>query len=148
MASEFNSVLGLLQEQEVDFIVVGGVACALNGFVRTTEDLDILVRVTPENIDSLFAALSNWGEGFVRELERADFDLIPGAVRLVEDFPLDMFTLLAGKTYDDFCAVARATEDGLKYLPPAALIETKQGSVREKDRIDIAALRRILHQES
>ncbi len=143
MDTDFGVVLALLQKREVEFIVVGGVACALNGFVRTTEDLDILVRSTPENISRVFAALSRWGDGYIRDLTPEDFAPIPGAIRLEEDFVLDMFTLLADKTYEEFLPDTRETEDGLKYLSPAGLIETKRNSVREKDQIDVIAMRRL-----
>ncbi len=115
----------------------------MDGFVRTTEDLDILVRSTPENIDRVFAALSKWEGGYIRELSPEDFEPLPGAIRLEEDFVLDMFTLLADKTYEEFLPETGETEAGLKYLSPAGLIETKKGSVREKDQIDVVAMRRL-----
>jgi len=50
---------GLLEElladlvaAEVGFVVVGGIACALNGVVRTTEDLDILIDSSPSNLSN------------------------------------------------------------------------------------------------
>ena len=42
MTSGFLDLLKLLLDREVDFLVIGGVACALNGFVRATEVVDIL----------------------------------------------------------------------------------------------------------
>ena len=33
-----------MSQQGVEFLVVGGVACALNGFIRATEDVDILIK--------------------------------------------------------------------------------------------------------
>lgn len=50
MCDEFADILGLLQRHEVAFMVVGGVACALHGFVRVTEDVDVLVQASPANI--------------------------------------------------------------------------------------------------
>ena len=38
----FEKLLIMLSDGGIKFIVAGGVACALNGFVRATEDLDIL----------------------------------------------------------------------------------------------------------
>ncbi len=148
MELDFAAVLEMLRNADVRFIVVGGVACALNGFVRATEDVDILVRPDAANVRRLLACLRDWGEGCANELSPADFSLIPGAVRVVEDFPLDMFTVLAGRTYDDFLPYARETKHGIRFLGPRALIETKRGTHREKDAIDILALRRILADES
>jgi hypothetical protein len=46
--SQFEKLLVDLARAEVDFAVVGGVAVSLNGFVRATDDLDILVQEAPE----------------------------------------------------------------------------------------------------
>ena len=99
---DFEELLQLLSSNSVKFIVVGGVACALNGFVRATEDIDILVEPSEENIKKMLDTLLNWGEGYSRELNVKDFPVSPGAIRIIEDFPLDIFTILNEKTYDDF----------------------------------------------
>ncbi|NOY82490.1 MAG: hypothetical protein GXP31_15940 [Kiritimatiellaeota bacterium] len=147
MELDFADLLKMLRDAGVEFIVVGGIACALNGFVRATEDVDILVRPDAANVRELLNCLSKWGQGYANELSPADFTLVPGAVRVVEDYPLDMFTVLAGRTHDDFLPHTRTTEHGIRFLDPQALIETKQGTHREKDAIDILALRRILADE-
>jgi hypothetical protein len=70
-----------------------------------------------------------------------------GAVRVIEDFTLDLFTLLRSHTFADFAGTARSVEvDGvsIRYLSPQALIELKSPSIREKDQLDVASLRRIV----
>jgi len=148
MELDFAGLLEMLHKADVEFIVVGGVACALNGFVRATEDVDILVRTEPTNVEKLLECLREWGQGYAGELSLSDFSLIPGAIRLIEDYPLDMFTVLAGRTYDDFLSYTKTTEQGIRFLGPQALIETKHRTHREKDAIDILALRRILNEET
>lgn len=91
---DFEKLLLMLLDGGVKFIVVGGVACALNGFVRATEDLDLLIEASEKNIDLMLKILKRWGNGYADELDVADFPVSPGAVRLIEDFPLDVFTLL------------------------------------------------------
>ena len=49
----FESVLAALSRAEVRYLVVGGVACVPNGFVRTTDDVGILVDGEAENIRRL-----------------------------------------------------------------------------------------------
>lgn len=144
MTSGFLDLLKLLLDREVDFLVIGGVACALNGFVRATEDVDILVDTAEANLDRLLEALASWGEGYARELDAEDFGLVPGAVRLVEDFPLDIFTVVSGRTFADYAPQARRSAGGIRYLAPSDLIRTKQGTHREKDQIDILALQRLV----
>jgi len=39
----FEKLLVALAEAEVRFVTVGGMACAFNGYVRATQDVDILI---------------------------------------------------------------------------------------------------------
>ena len=46
MDTPYEKLLAKLARADVKFIIVRGVAVALNGFVRTTEDIDILVEAS------------------------------------------------------------------------------------------------------
>ena len=133
-----------LASAQVDFAVVGGLAVIFNGYARFTLDADIIVDDSPENLDRLLAVLRSWGEGWARELSPEDFTPEEGAVRLVEDFELDIFTRLRGRTLSDFRPDLRHLEHSgilIPYLSPAGLIHCKEGSSREKDQIDVAAMK-------
>ena len=143
-----EKLLADLVSAEVRFLVVGGIACALNGFVRTTEDLDLLIDAEPANVRRLLDTLAGFGDGYARELEVADFGDEEGAVRLVEDFPVDIFTRMGGRRYDDLLPY-RELHDGevpIPFLGVEGLILLKSKSPRPQDRIDVEALRRILAQ--
>jgi predicted nucleotidyltransferase len=145
MNTPYEKLLESLAKSEVNFIVVGGVAVALNGFVRTTDDVDILIERSPENVTRLLAALASFGDGHARELSFQDFDEAEGAVRVIEDFPLDIFTVMRGESYSDLADYRRQTTiNGAKidFLNADGLIRLKANSTREKDQIDIAALRK------
>jgi len=45
----------------VDFLIVGAYALAAHGFPRTTGDIDLFVRPTPENAARVFRALAEFG---------------------------------------------------------------------------------------
>ena len=147
MPETFESLLVKLAHAEVDFLVAGGVAVCLNGFVRTTQDLDLLLEASSSNLQRLLGCLADFGEGFARELSPEDFPLEEGAVRVIEDFTVDLFTLLRAHTFADYEVTARRLEtEGvvIRYLAPEALIELKSQSMRDKDKLDVAALRAIL----
>ena len=55
--TDFNSLLHLLTENEVEFIIVGGAAATAHGSARLTLDLDIVYRRSIENIERLVEAL-------------------------------------------------------------------------------------------
>jgi len=150
MDTPYERLLENLARAEVNFIVVGGVAVALNGFVRTTEDVDILIERSPENVGRLLDALSGFGEGHARELTAADFDDAEGEIRIIEDFPLDVFTVMRGTRYADLIHSIRRTRINdmeLQYLNAEALISIKEKSQREKDQIDVSALRSARERE-
>ena len=90
-----------LRNSGVDFLVLGGAAVSLHGFPRMTTDIDILLRNTPENIARFASAMRGWGAGLGADITPAELQG-PGCVRIVEDFPLDVFTLLNGKPYEYF----------------------------------------------
>jgi len=146
MDTPYEKLLADLARADVRFIVVGGVAVALNGFVRTTEDVAILIGRSPDNVERLLGALASFGEGHAGELSWADFEETEGAIRVVEDFPLDIFTVMRGNRYADLIDSVGKTKIGgaaIQFLNADGLIRLKENSAREKDQIDIAALRRL-----
>jgi hypothetical protein len=146
MVNTFEGLLALLVAKEVRFALVGGLAVSLNGFVRTTEDMDILVDDHPSNLQNLLNCLAEFGEGYARELAPADFVDEEGAIRIREDFDLDVFVRMSGRKYQDLTADIQfhETTDGTRvpYLSAAGLIRLKENSHREKDLLDVAALKR------
>ena len=147
----FEKLLVALVRSGVDFAVVGGIAISMNGYVRATEDADIIISDTPENLHKLLPCLEQWGEGWARELKVEDFVVQEGSVRLIEDFILDMFTRMRGKSLDDFRPRLRYLETSgvrIPYLAPEDLIFLKQGYWRDKDKLDVQAMREIIARES
>lgn len=142
----FESALVALSRGEVRYLVVGGVACGMNGFLRTTEDVDILVDAEPQNLRRLLDVLATIGEGHARELRVEDFTDEEGCVRLIEDFPIDLFTRMGGRRYADLLPYRRvlAGPAPIPYLDAEGLILLKQGSTRPQDRLDVDALQRIV----
>ena len=151
MDTPYEKLLAKLARAEIRFIIVGGVAVALNGFVRTTEDIDILIEASAENVTRLLDELRNFGEGYARELSPADFSDSEGAIRIIEDFPLDVFTMMRGKRYADLVGSTKTTridDVEVRYLNSEALIALKSDSQRDQDRIDVSALRALKDRNS
>jgi len=150
MEPSFEKLLVLLADAHVDFVLVGGLAVTLQGYVRFTEDVDLLVDSDPDNIRCLLESLANYGEGFARELSTEDFLVEEGAIRIVEEAEqcqIDLFTIMSGRTFSDVIKDADSfTLQGreIRYASKGSLIGWKERSVREKDRLDASALRRLL----
>ena len=65
-------------------------------------------------------------------------------------FDLDIFTRMKGKSIDDFRPRFRYIESGgvrIPFIAPDDLLFLKQGSWREKDQIDVAAIKEIIERE-
>ena len=55
--TDFNALLRILTESNVEFIIVGGAAATVHGSARLTVDLDIVYGRSRENIERIVKAL-------------------------------------------------------------------------------------------
>lgn len=53
----FKELIERLTDEGVEFIIVGGFAGTVHGATRSTEDLDVIYRQTPENIQRVVRAI-------------------------------------------------------------------------------------------
>ena len=149
MEPSFEKLLVLLAEAGVNFIVVGGIAVSIQGYVRLTEDVDLLIDDSASNVKRLLDRLASYGEGFARELSPEDFNDEEGAIRIVEEAEqcqIDIFTRMSGRHYSDVIEDADRFEAGgyqIAVASKGSLIGWKSKSVREKDQFDAQALRRL-----
>src|SRR6056297_1056771 len=58
MTPSFREILEVLNQHQIEFIVVGGVAAVIHGAPSTTFDLHTLVRLNEANAERLARALS------------------------------------------------------------------------------------------
>ncbi|MFW6303758.1 MAG: DUF6036 family nucleotidyltransferase [Candidatus Sumerlaeota bacterium] len=140
-----------LGRRRIDFILVGGLAVDLCGFARSTIDMDIVISSDPENIRSLIGALEYFGEGSGAQLTENDFPLKEGCIRVNEAFPLDIFTMMSGKTWEDllpYTSITTIENIPIRHLSPEGIIMLKAGSTRPKDQLDIQAMQKIIDNSS
>ena len=50
---DFEELLRLFEEHQVDYMIVGGYAVAFHGYPRFTKDIDLFFNPSDENIDRL-----------------------------------------------------------------------------------------------
>ncbi len=58
---DFIKILKGLNEKEIKYIIVGGIAVNFHGIPRMTYDLDLLVKLSDENIKKLINLFKAWG---------------------------------------------------------------------------------------
>lgn len=152
MEPSFEKRLVRLAGANVDFVLVGGLAVALNGYVRLPEGVDLPVDTDPGNVQRFLDVLAAFGGGRGGGLSLADFHEEPGAIRIIEASEsclIGLFTVMAGLNHRDLVVDAETATIGgraIRYASKSALIRLKSGSVREKDQIDVFALRGLLEE--
>src|SRR5438132_1257792 len=105
---DFRSILQVLADHQVDFIVIGGVCAGLHGAPLTTLDLDVVHSRAPENLDRLQQALQEL-DAFYREHQTRRLTptlshlASPGHQLLLTRFgPLDLLgTISRDRGYED-----------------------------------------------
>ena len=58
---DFQDFLKAFNNNEVDYILLGGYAVILHGYSRTTGDMDLFVRRTKKNYEKIIAAFHEFG---------------------------------------------------------------------------------------
>jgi hypothetical protein len=61
LEKDFREFCLLLNEEKIDFLIVGGYAVAFHGAPRATGDIDILIRPEHEYVVRLLAAVKRFG---------------------------------------------------------------------------------------
>jgi len=140
-------LLGRFRDEGVDYVLVGGQAMRLNGYLRATEDVDVLVKPTRANGEKIIRALSFLVAS--RELDAAWF--VPSEdgnvenIRVADDLLVDLLFSANGETFESVQPYVRElTIEGtpVKVLNIDGLLKTKT-DYREKDLLDKQVLSRI-----
>lgn len=115
-----------------------------------TEDVDVLIGHSQLNVERFLRVVSSFGEGYASELTYEDFPLEPGAIRIIEEsigLAVDVFVLMKQHTLENFSdnilTFTSRNHIEIPYLDREALVYLKSGPAREKDLIDISALRKL-----
>lgn len=144
-SSDLLKICNALNRAGARYIVIGGMAMVLHGLNRGTEDIDLLVDRTVENIARLREALSILPDNAVREVRDSDIEEY-GVVRVADEVVVDLMGSACGIDFNAAEAEIDWREiEGIRipFASPALLLKTKQ-TVREKDEIDRLYLRRLL----
>jgi hypothetical protein len=155
----FFDLLRVLSEHEVEFVLIGGFAVALHGYVRATKDIDIVPEESRVNLTRLWSALADLD---ARPAELQDFQpkelpvafSLDGLVEGGGNWALytrlgriDVMQWVQGVDgYDELRAGAVQVDEpsiGRPIWVAGAddLIAMKEAANRDIDRIDITALR-------
>jgi len=146
---EMLRVLRAFDREGLDYVLIGAAAMGFHGVVRATEDLDLFIKATAENVERLKRAFraAYVADPNIDEIRAED---------LLGDFPAVRYYPPSGDLYFDvmtrlgelvnFETVAQEIKEvegiRVRVATPAALYRMKKATVRPVDWQDAEALRR------
>jgi predicted nucleotidyltransferase len=140
---DFQEFLRLLNDQKIEYLIIGGYAVGHYGYVRYTGDLDIFVDLSRENAVRLTRAFRDFGF----DLPEVTPELFLNKGRIVrighEPMRLEILNDIDGVRFED-CYANRNEVDlgGVKasVISLPHLLQNKRASGRAKDLADVEAL--------
>ena len=146
MEDALLDLLRRFQDEGVQYVLVGGQAVRLTGFVRATEDIDILLPSSIENGRRVIRALAFLPSG--KDLQADWFEVSPGEpenIRIADDLLIDLLFAANGQTYEslqDSVSTLQIEGVAVRTLDIEGLLKTKT-DYRPKDQIDREVLQRL-----
>ncbi|GAB1233280.1 nucleotidyltransferase [Ferrigenium sp. UT5] len=134
-----------LNDNGVDYLLIGGYALFAHGYERATTDIDLLVPATIEVGEKIKKALLVLPEKVAAEIDVSWFQQ-GGTIRVGDEIVVDLLFNAAGQTYDSLLKYQEIIDvDGMQIRTVSleALLLTKQ-TVREKDVQDRLILERAI----
>lgn len=143
LQNDFKEFLKLLEENKVEYLLVGGYAVSYYGYPRTTADIDIWVSMASENAERIVATLN--ASGFLSPNLSPDlFTLDNSLVRMgVEPFKIEIVTKIDGVEFGKCFEKKNVVNlDGVtvSMISLADLKANKRASGRPKDLDDLENL--------
>ena len=142
MLSRYQDVFRSLQEHDVKYVIIGGIAAVIHGIPRATFDLDILIEASPDNARRLLDALIKAGLGTA--LKTSAKELLEYEITIFQDrLRLDVQTSTPGIVFSE--AWARRTtvnyqDSKIFVLSKQDLILSKRSAGRDVDIEDVRLL--------
>jgi hypothetical protein len=140
----FRDFIEALNKSEVEYVLVGGMAVILHGYVRGTGDMDVWINKTKDNYQKLTTAFHKFGmpvfdmteDKFLSE----QFDVWGFGVPPVK---IEVMTAVKGLHFDETYQMAEFYDDNgliVRFLHLKHLIKAKKAAGRYKDLDDIEQL--------
>ena len=162
--AEFDpvAILRCLNDHEVEFVLVGGVAARLRGAPLLTQDVDVTPSLAPANLKRLVAALEEL-QARLRTPTDPDGVPFPFDPKLIESAEVwtlttrsgDLDLVISPDGTDGYKDLIRSADRLVIALDPevsvpvaslADVIRSKEAAGRDKDRAALPLLRRTLEE--
>jgi predicted nucleotidyltransferase len=142
---DLKSLIRSLNEQNVDYLLIGGYALFAHGYHRATTDIDVLVPASRETGKRIKEALMVLPDQAARDIDPAWFEEGEN-IRVADAFVVDIMLNACGETYETLKQYAETVDlEGIpvRTINLEGLLRTKQ-TMRDKDVADRIVLERAL----
>ena len=144
---DFEALCSCLNDEAVDYVIVGSEAVAVHGWPRYSLDFDIAIRPTAENARRVFRALAAFGCGEALTGHSPDSWVEHGKMLQMGVKPNQVHLLLqlSGISYDDAVrdpVLGHYGRTPVRFIGYEALVANKRAAARPKDLADVDALER------
>ena len=151
-APQLQDVLDLcaaLNREGARYVLIGGFAVILHGFVRSTKDVDLLVDPSEENIRAVKRAMSTLPDNAAALL--ADDEVLQyKVVRIADEIVVDLLAAACGVTYPEAAEseIETFTVNEVK-IPVASkqILIRMKNTIRESDALDVRFLHMRIDEE-
>ena len=142
-SKDMKELIELFERFHVEYALVGGFAVNYYGYVRTTQDIDLLINPSQKNAERIVGALAVFGFGNA-EIPQDYFERAGSAIHLgVEPNRIDILTHLVSVSNEQiFSHIKKVSVEGIliPIISRDDLIEVKRKSERFKDKADAEEL--------
>ena len=141
-------LLVALNQDAIEYIIVGGYAVNFHGYRRTTGDIDIWIKPDNDTKAKIIVVLRKLGvkENILEELKGMDFTKPLVFIDGEEPYKIDFMTYVSGVKFEDAWPkriLAKLDNISVPFIQFNQLILTKISSNRLKDKADVEELQRI-----
>lgn len=132
--ADLVSLCRSLNDQCARYIVIGGMAIIQAGFVRATEDIDLLIDTSSENVERVRRALMTLPDRAVRDMANDDLERYV-VVRVADEFVVNLMKAACGIAYEEagrMVDIVSIEGVPIPFATPELLWRMKQTRERER----------------
>ncbi len=141
---DFQDFIESLNKAAVEYILVGGYAVILHGYIRSTADMDVWVNKTSDNYQRLKKAFNLFGAPIFSEEDFLGNQFDVWGIGM-EPNRIEVLNKIKGIKFSEaypLCKTFIQNNIEVKYIHLNHLIQVKEAAGRFKDKADIEELKK------
>ncbi len=142
---DLKALIHALNQQQADYLLIGGYALFAHGYHRATTDIDVLIPASRVAGEKVKAALMFLPDHAAKDIDTSWFEDGEN-IRVADAFVVDIMLNACGETYETLNRYAQTIDlDGVpvRTISLEGLLRTKQ-TMRDKDIADRVILERAI----